>query len=185
MLEKRESYAKLVINLIIENNKMVIKGKRTKKNIVYKKVYSVWKNMYDRCYKETCVYYKNYGLKGVTICERWHSLDNFIEDIDKIDGFDFELFINGCLSLDKDSKIRNNTIYSLENCKFISKEENNKFKPHQQKDAIGISPNGIKYEFFNQSEFAREHGLKQSTINDCLNGRCKTHKKWKFYYKQD
>ena len=87
---------------------MIIEGKRIKENIVYKKVYSVWKNMYDRCYKTTCSCYKNYGLKGITVCERWHTLDNFIEDIDKIDGFDFKLFVNGYLSLDKDSKVKNN-----------------------------------------------------------------------------
>ena len=164
---------------------MIIEGKRIKENIVYKKVYSVWKNMYDRCYKTTCSCYKNYGLKGITVCERWHTLDNFIEDIDKIDGFDFKLFVNGYLSLDKDSKVKNNTIYNLENCKFITKQENNKFKPHQQKNVVGISPNGIIYEFFNQSEFAKEHNLRQSSIGDCLNEKCKTHKKWKFYYKQD
>ena len=165
---------------------MIIEGKRIKKeNIVYRKIYGIWKNMNDRCYKETYRYYKNYGLKGVYVCKRWHELNNFIEDIDKIDGFDFDLFINGNLTLDKDSKIKNNNVYSLENCRFITKEENNKFKPHQQKDIIGISPEGIIYEFFNQSEFAREHNLRQSTIGDCLNGKCKTHKKWKFYYKQD
>ena len=37
----------------------------------------------------------------------------------------------------------------------------------------------------NAKDIAKEHNLRQSSIGDCLNGKCKTHKKWKFYYKQD
>lgn len=165
---------------------MIIEGKRVKKdNIVYKKIYNIWKNMNDRCYKTTCECYKSYGGAGIIVCDRWKDLNNFIEDIDKIDGFNLHLLLDGKLSLDKDSKVKNNNIYNLEKCKFITKEENNKFKPHQQKEVIGISPDGHIYDFFNQSEFAVLHGLRQSSIGDCLNGKCKTHKKWKFYYKQD
>ena len=32
------------------------------------------------------------------------------------------------------------------------------------------------FEFFNQSEFAKKHGLRQTSIADCLSGKCKTHK---------
>jgi len=164
---------------------MVIQGKRIKENIVYRKIYGIWKNMNDRCYKSNCDCYSNYGSVGITVCERWRNLDNFIEDVDKIDGFDLELILQGKLSLDKDKKLHNNTMYCLENCTFISKKENNKYKPHQQKEIIGISPEDKIYEFNNQSEFARLHKLRQSSIGDCLSGKCKTHKGWRFYYKQD
>ena len=50
---------------------------------------------------------------------------------------------------------------------------------------IGISPNGEEFQFYNQSEFARQHGLRQSSIGDCLNNKCKTHKGWKFIIKNN
>lgn len=157
---------------------MIVK-KRTKE---YRRIYKLWKNMMDRCYNTNHSRYKLYGGNGVIVCERWHTLNNFCEDIDKIQGFDYELFMSGILCLDKDKKNYNNKIYDIHNCQFITKAENNKFKPNQQKLVIGISPNGDKFEFYNQSEFARNNGLRQSCIGDCLNNKCKTHKGWKFYY---
>ena len=69
----------------------------------------------------------------------------------------------------------------LKNVSLYQKKK--KYKPNQQKWVIGISPDGKEFEFFNQSEFARQHNLRQSSIGDCLSGKCKTHKKWKFKYK--
>jgi len=166
--------------------KINIKGKRVKENIEYRKIYGVWKNMMYRCYNPKNKEYRLYGGNGVVVCNRWKNLDNFIEDIDKIEGFDYELFFNykNKLSLDKDKRNYNNKIYDITNCQFLLKEENNKFKPNQQKVVIGISPNNEEFQFYNQSEFARQHGLRQSSIGDCLNNKCKTHKGWKFYYKK-
>jgi len=48
---------------------------------------------------------------------------------------------------------------------------------------IGKSPTGEEYEFTNQHEFAKIHGLHSGHINNCLKGRLKTHKKWKFKIK--
>ena len=137
--------------------------------------------MMDRCYKKSYKAYKNYGNKGVFVCERWHTFNNFLEDLDKIKGFNLDLFLNGKICLDKD-KIGNSKEYSLDKCCFISLEENNKYKPNQQKLIIGISPNNEIYEFYNQSQFAKDYGLRQSCIGDCLSGKCKTHKGWKFYF---
>ena len=152
---------------------------RSRKNNVYTKIYHIWYNIKQRCYNPNHNRYKNYGGKGVRFCERWLVLDNFIEDIDKIEGFDLKRFLNGELCLDKDKK-GNSKLYSLETCVFISKEENNKYKPNQQIDIIGTNPKGEKFIFSNQSEFAREHNLDQSAISACIRGRFKQHKGWKF-----
>lgn len=43
---------------------------------------NVWKSMIRRCYDSKSPDYKYYGLKGITVCDRWRdSLDNFIADI--------------------------------------------------------------------------------------------------------
>lgn len=159
---------------------MDVAGLRVNSNPNFRKPYQMWYHMMQRCYNENHPRYAQYGGSGCYVTERWHSFNSFLEDIDKIDGFDYELFIAGKLALDKDKKTRNNKEYSLNNCTFITLEENNKYKPNQQVEIIGTSPEGETFIFTNQSEFARKHGLTQGSISDCVKGKLKTHKKWKF-----
>lgn len=159
---------------------MVINNRVKTENVIYKKVYQLWRNMTQRCTNPLNPYYKNYGGKGCKVCDRWMTLDNFIEDVDSIKGFSLEAFLNGSITLDKDKSISN--IYSLDRCEFISAEENNKIKPNQQKMFVAVSPNGEKFTEYNQSEFARAHGLNQSSISSCLKGRSLSYKNWHFHY---
>lgn len=147
-----------------------------------RKVYMIWYNMIRRCENPNCESYKKYGAKGVVVCEEWHDFERFLLDVPKIKGFDKEKLLNGQLSFDKDI-YGNSKEYCVEKCCFVSKEVNNQYKPNQQKCIIGFSPNGEIFKFFNQSKFAKEHGLRQSTISDCLSGKCKTHRGWRFQIK--
>lgn len=157
---------------------------RTRKNPLFNAVYARWYNMNRRCYNEKDARYKSYGAKGITVCDRWRNLNNFIEDVDKIEGFDIELLLSKKIHLDKDSIDPTNTVYCLEKCRFLPVEESNKYKPHQMKHFIATAPDGKEFVAHNQSEFAREHGLAQSTIADCLSGRVKVHRGWRFRYKE-
>ena len=97
--------------------------KRTYDNLIFKKVYFLWRNMMQRCYNEKHPSYKYYGNKGVIVNERWHVFNNFIEDIDKINGFNIDKFLKGEIHLDKDLTILGNKEYSLEKCLFVTKEK--------------------------------------------------------------
>jgi hypothetical protein len=44
-------------------------------------LYSTWYMMMDRCYNPNNNSFCNYGAKGVSVCDRWMSLQNFIEDM--------------------------------------------------------------------------------------------------------
>lgn len=45
-------------------------------------VYNTWIKIKDRCYNKNSPDYKDYGAKGVAVCDRWlHSFDNFHEDM--------------------------------------------------------------------------------------------------------
>lgn len=127
--------------------------------------------------------YKNYGGKGVVVSDEWKTLNGFLDTIEKVDGWHEEFFLKGNLTLDKDSMIQGNKIYSIKTCRFITKEENNKYKPSQQNHIIGVNPNGVVYHFYNQSEFAKLYNLRQTTISDCLKGKVKKHKGWSFIIK--
>lgn len=160
------------------------KGMRTDKNIFYRRLRSVWSNMMDRCYKETHYAHKNYGAKGVYVAEDWRTLDGFLKTVDLVDGWDSGKFLNGDFMLDKDFKDRKNLEYSVEKCSFASLKDNNKIKPNQQKEIIGTSPSGKEFRFYNQSEFARDYNLSQSSISACAKGKRRKHKGWKFKYAQ-
>jgi len=43
--------------------------------------YNSWRAMVSRCTCETDTAYPNYGGKGVTVCDRWRTFANFIEDM--------------------------------------------------------------------------------------------------------
>lgn len=43
--------------------------------------YKVWLSMRSRCNSKTSNSYKWYGAKGIRVCERWHSFDNFYKDM--------------------------------------------------------------------------------------------------------
>ena len=47
----------------------------------YKSEHVAWANMKQRCYNPNIPRYTRYGGRGITVCERWNSFDNFINDM--------------------------------------------------------------------------------------------------------
>lgn len=43
--------------------------------------YSVWRGMKRRCFDTKCKSYADYGGRGVSVCERWLTFENFIADM--------------------------------------------------------------------------------------------------------
>lgn len=37
--------------------------------------------MLSRCYNRNNERYKNYGERGIRVCERWHTFENFVADV--------------------------------------------------------------------------------------------------------
>lgn len=40
-----------------------------------------WTSMLHRCRNENYSHYKDYGGRGITVCERWYKFENFLEDM--------------------------------------------------------------------------------------------------------
>lgn len=73
-----------------------------------------WTHMIARCYDEQHKAYKNYGGRGIIVCERWHDWRNFVADMGQpppgtqLDRRDNELG------------------YSPENCRWVTRAVNNR-----------------------------------------------------------
>lgn len=87
-------------------------------------LHTAWSGMIDRCYNKNNHAYKNYGAKGVTVCDRWKRFDYFLEDVVKLPGYDEEKVESGQLCIDKDIIDRSKMIYSPETCCFVTRSEN-------------------------------------------------------------
>lgn len=93
---------------------MTINGKSGKTHPVY----NSWVSMKQRCYYIKDRSYKNYGGRGIKVCERWlESFQNFYEDM-------FPTWKEG-LQLDR---IDVNKDYTLDNCQWATSSQQNKNK---------------------------------------------------------
>jgi hypothetical protein len=78
-----------------------------------KPFYDVWYRMWDRCENTKRHNYKNYGGRGIKVCSRWESFDNFKSDM--AIGYERGLQID---------RRDNNLDYSPENCRWVTRSQN-------------------------------------------------------------
>lgn len=96
-------------------------------NSSYKREYSVWHDMLNRCYNRKYPEARYYSGAGVTVCERWLRFDFFLEDMSCLPGWNYDLFQKGVLYLDKDKRSGENRIYSPQTCSWLTATENHPF----------------------------------------------------------
>lgn len=78
------------------------------------RLYSIWKGMKYRCYYETSDSYKNYGGRGIKICDEWRTDFSAFRDWAMSHGYTDNLSID---------RIDNDGDYEPNNCRWVTMKE--------------------------------------------------------------
>ena len=109
------------------------------------RLYNIWSSMKSRCLNENDPAYKDYGARGIHVCDRWMDFSLFREDMgERPPG----------MSLDR---IDNDKGYSPENCRWANRSTQNR----NRRDRRMVTHNGRSMLI---ADWAKETGLSVSTI---------------------
>lgn len=135
----------------------------TTHNLSGHELYSTWKGMHYRCYSEQSKSYKNYGGRGIKVCEEWHDLNNFIEwgetnrrptkkhTLDRID---------------------NDGDYTPENCRWATpKQQARNTRANKLNDTIVKDIKRLYKKHNNQREVARVLGISYKLVYLVVNNK--------------
>lgn len=77
----------------------------------WKELRGIWAGMHSRCYNNKHEQYRNYGGRGIFVCEKWHTFENFYLDMyPRPKGHTLD-------------RIKNNNKYSPDNCCWSTPEK--------------------------------------------------------------
>ena len=123
----------------------LIKGK----SFYNKSWYNSYRAMMSRCYREKDVSYRNYGGRGIRVCEEWHNIENFEKWV-------AENPHSKGMTIDR---IDSNGNYEPRNCRWASM----KTQDNNRRNTVYIEHNG---EVHTITEWAEIIGINRSTLNN-------------------
>lgn len=109
------------------------KGEKKENALTRENLYHRYQDMKSRCFNSLCCNYKNYGARGITICQEWLGPGGYhnFRAWAIAHGYSKELSID---------RIDNNGNYCPENCRWTTKSVQNMSRRHGNTSGyIGIS----------------------------------------------
>lgn len=103
--------------------------------------YKIWESMKRRCMNANATNFKDYGGRGITVCEKWMTFEGFFGDMGPSNGM--------CLD-----RIDNDKGYCKDNCRWVTSTQNNR----NRRDNVLVNGKTL-------SQWSEETGLSQQVIN--------------------
>lgn len=112
------------------------------------RLYAIWSAMKARCFNEHTIAYKDYGGRGITVCDEWANNYESFRDWANDNGYEENLSID---------RIDNNGMYEPKNCRWVTSvdQANNRRSNHN------VTLNG---ETHNVTEWASILGVNPKSI---------------------
>lgn len=113
-------------------------------------LYSKWESMKRRCHDQKDRDYRNYGARGITVCEEWrHNFMAFVEWAEA-NGWEKGLTID---------RIDNDKGYSPDNCRWVPREFQNKNKRNVK-----------LYDGKTLPDYCKEHNINYNVVVNRMHG---------------
>ena len=118
------------------------------------RLHRIWHSMYCRCYYSKTNQYKNYGGKGIKVCEEWKHGEGFVKFYNWAisNGYKEELTLD---------RIDNDKDYCPENCRWSTP----KFQSNHKTNNRIIEYNGKKQTL---TQWCEEYNINIVTLSDRL-----------------
>jgi hypothetical protein len=111
-------------------------------------LYSTWQGMIRRCDTPTTTQFRDYGGRGITVCERWRVFANFLEDMGaRPEGHTIE-------------RVDNNGNYEPSNCCWASRKAQQR---NRRNGIVTVTIEGVDYVL---AALAESSQLKRDTIQE-------------------
>ena len=94
-------------------------------------MYHTWDNMITRCYRRSHKSYRNYGARGITVCDEWRHDFAVFRDWALTHGYREDLQLD---------RADNNKGYSPDTCRFVTSRQQNR----NRRDNIVIEFGGFR-----------------------------------------
>lgn len=120
------------------------------------RLYRIWANIKTRCLNQNDPHFRNWGARGITICDEWKNDFSAFYDWSMSHGYSDDLTID---------RINNDLGYSPNNCRWISNAE----QAMNKQNTVLITYGG---KTLSATTWAKELGLGHDTV------RQRFHKGW-------
>lgn len=124
--------------------KEIANKSNSKHNKTHTSLHNRWKSMRQRCLNPNNKSYKNYGARGISICEEWSDFNNF---------YNWALNSGYEENLELD-RIDNNKGYTPQNCHWVTSLENN----HNRRNTSLIDGIPLK-------DFSKKYNMELSSVH--------------------
>lgn len=116
------------------------------------RLFKIWSSMRERCYRKSHMHYRDYGGRGIGICDAWNDFAVFREWA-LTNGYADDLSID---------RIDFNGNYSPDNCRWVTmKEQQNNKRSNRLVEYRGKT--------YTLTQLAEKSGLNKTTLKERLN----------------